>query len=245
MFFKRLFQCVRYSVSLYADCAVIYQGSRKSRGRLGDRSPPPPDFGRCTNVIRITGLITPTSLLLHRKPFLFCKYFFSFLGNHIRFLFGTSKAGKTPRYCYCTFQSKKRRKYCHTSYDIFPIPRQCDWNISHVAQVIWVVRFLLEEYKIRGRSQTTLTRFWLFFDRLPPCVDIFYDVNVDKKWTFLNHLPTSSCKRSLWMTLVWNRTTYIVWKSHTTFIQVHTICIANLNVNVNFWQIAQEHFLFS
>ena len=68
MFFKRLFQCVRYSVSLYADCAVIYQGSRKSRGRLGDRSPPPPDFGRCTNVIRITGLITPTSLLLVLPP---------------------------------------------------------------------------------------------------------------------------------------------------------------------------------
>ena len=32
--------------------------------------------------------------------------------------------------------------------------------------------------KLRGRSQTTLTRFWLFFD----------------------HLPPSSCKRSLWMT---------------------------------------------
>ena len=32
------------------------------------------------------------------------------------------------------------------------------------------------------------------FDHLPPCVDIL----VDKKWTFLDHLPTSSCKRSLW-----------------------------------------------
>ena len=39
-----------------------------------------------------------------------------------------------------------------------------------------------------------------FFDHLPLKVDIFYGMNVDKKWTFLAHLPTSSCKRSLWMT---------------------------------------------
>ena len=44
-----------------------------------------------------------------------------------------------------------------------------------------------------------------FFDHLPPCVDILYGMNVDKKWTFFDHLPTSnlpwptsSCKRSLW-----------------------------------------------
>ena len=36
-----------------------------------------------------------------------------------------------------------------------------------------------------------------FFDHLLPCVDIFYGINVDKKWTFLDHLPTLSCKRSL------------------------------------------------
>ena len=34
-------------------------------------------------------------------------------------------------------------------------------------------------------------------DHLPPCVEIFYGMNVDKRWTFLDHLPTSSCKRSL------------------------------------------------
>ena len=42
----------------------------------------------------------------------------------------------------------------------------------------------------RGRSQTTLTRFWLFFDHLPPCVDIFYGINVEKSghfWT--TYLP--------------------------------------------------------
>ena len=42
--------------------------------------------------------------------------------------------------------------------------------------------------------------FGFFFDHLPPCVDIFYAMNVDKKWTVLDHLPTSSCKRSLWTT---------------------------------------------
>ena len=52
-------------------------------------------------------------------------------------------------------------------------------------------------FQIKGRSQTTLTRLGLFYP-LPPWVDIFYGMNVDKKWTFLDHLPTSSCKRSFW-----------------------------------------------
>ena len=52
-------------------------------------------------------------------------------------------------------------------------------------QVIW-----FRGKSLWGRSQTTLTIFWLFFDHLPPCVDIFYGMNVDKKWTILDHLPT-------------------------------------------------------
>ena len=36
------------------------------------------------------------------------------------------------------------------------------------------------------------------FDHLPPCVDIFYFINVNKNKTFLHYLPTSSGKRSLW-----------------------------------------------
>ena len=39
-----------------------------------------------------------------------------------------------------------------------------------------------------------------FFDHLPPCVDIFYGSNIDKNWPFLDYLPTSSCKHSLWTT---------------------------------------------
>ena len=40
-------------------------------------------------------------------------------------------------------------------------------------------------------------KFLAFFDKLPPSVDIFYLVNVDKKSTFMDYLPPSSCKRSL------------------------------------------------
>ena len=53
---------------------------------------------------------------------------------------------------------------------------------------------------IWGRSQTTLTSLCLFFDPLPPYVDIFYLINVDKNKTFLDYLPTSPCKCSLWTT---------------------------------------------
>ena len=28
-----------------------------------------------------------------------------------------------------------------------------------------------------------------FFDHLPPCIDIFYGMTIDKKWRFLDHLP--------------------------------------------------------
>ena len=62
--------------------------------------------------------------------------------------------------------------------------------------------FLADPFRVsfgpRRHSQTTLTRFWLFFDHLPPFIDIFFGINVDKKWTFLDQLiPTPSCKRSL------------------------------------------------
>ena len=29
-----------------------------------------------------------------------------------------------------------------------------------------------------------------FFEHLPPSINIFYDMNIDKKWTFLDYLPT-------------------------------------------------------
>ena len=49
------------------------------------------------------------------------------------------------------------------------------------------------QHNIRGRSQTTLTSFGLFW---PP----LFTVSIFKKLAFLAYLPTSSCKRSLWTT---------------------------------------------
>ena len=46
---------------------------------------------------------------------------------------------------------------------------------------------------VSGRSQTTLTSF---LSHLPPSVDIFYLINVDKKSTCLDYLTPSSCKHS-------------------------------------------------
>ena len=70
-------------------------------------------------------------------------------------------------------------------------------NVKYVRALnkICVPNQVYVDNRIRGRSQTTLTRF--FFDHLTPCVDNFYGMNVDKKLTFLDHLPTSSCKRNL------------------------------------------------
>ena len=49
----------------------------------------------------------------------------------------------------------------------------------------------------KGSFTNYVDNICAFFDHLPPCVDIFYAMNVDKKRTFLDHLPTSSCKGSL------------------------------------------------
>ena len=66
---------------------------------------------------------------------------------------------------------------------------------------------LCSAYTLRGHSKTTMTRYWPFLTNPPPaCVDNFYGINVDKKRTFLDHLPTSSCKRSLWTTLNYGST---------------------------------------
>ena len=42
---------------------------------------------------------------------------------------------------------------------------------------------------VRGRSQTTLTRFWLFFDHLPPFVYTFYLIKFDIFWLVSTYPP--------------------------------------------------------
>ena len=50
----------------------------------------------------------------------------------------------------------------------------------------------------RWHSLTTLAKFWLFLTTYPLHWH-FYLIRVDKKLTFLDNLPTSSCQCSLWM----------------------------------------------
>ena len=40
------------------------------------------------------------------------------------------------------------------------------------------------EYNDKGSFTNYVDKILVFFDHLPTCVDIFYDMNVDKKWTF-------------------------------------------------------------
>ena len=44
----------------------------------------------------------------------------------------------------------------------------------------------------KGAFTNYVDKFMTFFDHLPPYVDIFYGINVDKKRTFLDHLLTST-----------------------------------------------------
>ena len=59
---------------------------------------------------------------------------------------------------------------------------------------------ILKSIPNKGPFTSYIDKILTIFDHLPPCIDIFYGINVDRKWTFLDHLPTLSCKRSLWTT---------------------------------------------
>ena len=52
-------------------------------------------------------------------------------------------------------------------------------------------------FSIRGRSQTTFTRFDIFWPPTPLCLHFLW-YKCLQKVDFFDHLPTSSCKRSLW-----------------------------------------------
>ena len=48
-----------------------------------------------------------------------------------------------------------------------------------------------------GLFTNYVDRILAFFDHLPPSVDIFYCINIDKKTRFLDYLLPFSCKCSL------------------------------------------------
>ena len=68
-----------------------------------------------------------------------------------------------------------------------------EWRLCNRAS-----NFLSRLLRNKGAFTNYVDRFMTFFDHLPPYVDIFYLINVDKKSTFLDSLPTSSYQRSLW-----------------------------------------------
>ena len=43
----------------------------------------------------------------------------------------------------------------------------------------------------KGSFTNYVDKILAFFDHLPPCVDIFYGMNIDKNWTLEDHLPTN------------------------------------------------------
>ena len=57
-------------------------------------------------------------------------------------------------------------------------------------------------FKLHVKSKGSLTNYadkiLAFFAHLAPWIHILSGINVDQKWTFLNHLPNLSCKCSLW-----------------------------------------------
>ena len=62
---------------------------------------------------------------------------------------------------------------------------------------LWTTPYMLQfQFCARGCSQICWQDFGFVWP--PTSIDIFYGMKVDKKWRVLNHLSTSSCKRSLW-----------------------------------------------
>ena len=73
-------------------------------------------------------------------------------------------------------------------------------SIKYMIQLSQTETFKKSLSQVRGRSQTTFTRFG-FFDNLPPSVYIFYGINVYKKLIFLTTYPPTLvnvvCERPL------------------------------------------------
>ena len=66
---------------------------------------------------------------------------------------------------------------------------------THVWSVVFSKKRL--DFIPKGSFTNYVDKILPFFDHLPSSVDNFYGINVDKKWTFLDHLPTLSFKRCL------------------------------------------------
>ena len=66
---------------------------------------------------------------------------------------------------------------------------------THVWSVVFSKKRL--DFIPKGSFTNYVDNILPFFDHLPSSVDNFYGINVDKKWTLLDHVPTLSFKPSL------------------------------------------------
>ena len=64
----------------------------------------------------------------------------------------------------------------------------------------WLVFTLVIRLNLRGFHKLLWQDFGFLTTYLSPYIDIFYSIKVEKKRTFLDHLPTTSCKFCLWTT---------------------------------------------
>ena len=73
---------------------------------------------------------------------------------------------------------------------------------KHERTIINAYRIKFEFLGFGGIYKLCWQGFWLFLTTCSPTyVYIFYLIIVDKKSTFLDYLPTSSCQHSLWVSL--------------------------------------------
>ena len=85
----------------------------------------------------------------------------------------------------------------HTE-NIFKLKCQkCNISIKTKSSAQSQMYFVIANVQIRGRSQTTFTRFGFFWPPTPLCLHFLWYKSLQKV-DFFDHLPPSSCKRSLW-----------------------------------------------
>ena len=96
--------------------------------------------------------------------------------------------------------------------------------------------------RLQCYSQNTyVDKILALLDHLPSCVDIFYGMNVDKKWKFLDYLPTSYVHTKLFQ----KREHYSRGTLFIDIMQVPKCEIRNLaRAYIWFWihQLMKSHF---
>ena len=86
--------------------------------------------------------------------------------------------------------------HCHRIFS----KEQYDWLVEKIMIILSsFFKFFMNlcDEQLRGRSQTTFTNFDYFWPPTPLRLDFLWYKSLQKVY-FFDHLPPSSCKRSLW-----------------------------------------------